>query len=783
MSFSFEARTLLELGKELISTDEVALFELIKNAVDAHSPTVEILVKCSLTHSNYQKALRLVQSSNSSLSKVTAFLQSKLVDPEIPECKSLLRNLKRSKDREEYVETLDEHYSKINSITVLDSGEGMSFQDLKNVYLRIGTRYRRRQNEDGARNLGDKGIGRISAMRLGELLTVKTTKSGEAYWNLLEVDWGRFSHEEEMLVNEVKVVPRRGRQKKRKDESGTEIRIEKLNADWDWTRFNELLDGKVARFIDPFERGLANKLLIAKHNGQRALVPSVPKPLMDHAHAACHATFGFDAGEPFITGKVDYREKKRATAIEVRGSEVLTQIRMVRKRRAKRGHAAFAESPVSIEALEKLGRFELEVYWYNRGIVKVIENLTDSPTTSRAEIARWSGGPMLYRHGFRVLPFGEPDDDWISLDERAFGAAGFKLNRQQVFGRVRINTPHNHLSEQTNREGLVQSDVSDALKKLVAWVLHNEFRNFINEVDEHEKLLFRKEELQNNQILKAEESLKTAVASLRKQLRGDHKAELKRILTTATRLRKEALSVMKQLDKVEEQSIEDREKFVYLAGVGLMTEFVFHELGRAVAHTMGVISDADVTPKTISALEDQLQTLYKRVAAFDELTGEKRQTKSRFDLCELVRDVLANHEREFNRHSIELDLRLPDGECEIRAVRGMVIQILENLIVNAAYWLKRQAEYEQGFSPELTVILDWDKRRLVVEDNGPGVAESRKERIFQPFVTSKPSGMGKGLGLFIARDMAEYHHWTLQTEAKKGRVHPQKLNGFVLQLS
>ena len=61
---------------------------------------------------------------------------------------------------------------------------------------------------------------------------------------------------------------------------------------------------------------------------------------------------------------------------------------------------------------------------------------------------------MLYRHGFRVLPFGDPDDDWISLDKRAFGSSGFKLNRQQVFGRIRIETPHRYLSEQTNREGL-----------------------------------------------------------------------------------------------------------------------------------------------------------------------------------------------------------------------------------------------------------------------------------------------------------------------------------------
>lgn len=73
---------------------------------------------------------------------------------------------------------------------------------------------------------------------------------------------------------------------------------------------------------------------------------------------------------------------------------------------------------------------------------------------------------MLYRYGFRVLPFGDPDDDWLALDKRVFGSSGFKLNRQQVFGRVRIETPHRFLSEQTNREGLVQSDVSDALKRL-----------------------------------------------------------------------------------------------------------------------------------------------------------------------------------------------------------------------------------------------------------------------------------------------------------------------------
>ena len=782
MSFTFEARTLLELGKELISTDEVALYELIKNGIDAGSPTVEILIHSCLTHTDYREALRQLRETEKSLAEVTIFLRSKMINSEDPDHEAFLADLDRKDDRADYKTGLDEFYAANNSVVIKDSGEGMSLEDLNNIYLRIGTRHRRQQNESGDTKLGDKGIGRLSAMRLGDMLRVETTKSGEDHWNILEIYWELFSHSEDMLVQDVQVTPAVGGQKEDMDESGTTIRISKLSSDWDWIRFNELLDGKIARFIDPFETGLANKLLIAKHNGRRTLIPSVPKELMRHAHAVCHASFRLEMGEPIVEGKIEYREKQDRTRIEVRGSEVMTPIRTTRKRRAKRGHAAFTEIPISLDSLKKLGGFDLEIYWYNRGIVEAIENLSENKTASRKEIAHWSGGPMLYRHGFRVLPFGEPHDDWISLDKRAFGASGFKLNRQQVFGRVRIKTPHRYLSEQTNREGLVQSEVTDALKRLVTWVIHEEFRNFINEVDDREKLKFRKEQLENNQIERVELTLKKAVSDLRDQLEGNYEDELEEVLKTAANLRKETLAVLNRLDEVQKQSIEDREKFVYLAGVGLMTEFVFHELERAVSHTMSIISEVGGTQASLSALKEQLQTLYKRVAAFDELTGEKRQTKSRFDLCQLIKDILNNHTREFSRHGISLELHLPKDPYMIRAVRGMIIQILENLIVNAAYWLKRQAEYKEHFNPVLVITIDDEKQQLIVQDNGPGIPVSRKDRIFHPFVTTKPSGMGKGLGLYIARDMAEYHGWSLQTESEPGRIQSDRVNGFILKM-
>lgn len=185
---------------------------------------------------------------------------------------------------------------------------------------------------------------------------------------------------------------------------------------------------------------------------------------------------------------------------------------------------------------------------------------------------------------------------------------------------------------------------------------------------------------------------------------------------------------------------------------------------------MELLSGGSLRQATIDSLREQLKTLHKRIAAFDELTGEKRQSKSTFDLADLVDELLSNHCREFERHGIAVTFERPDAPFMVKAVRGMVIQILENLIVNAAYWLKQQKRFEPGFAPRLAIVLDAADRSLTVEDNGPGVTDDRRERIFQPFITSKPTGQGRGLGLYIARELAEYHKWKLTMDTDVGRI-------------
>lgn len=93
------------------------------------------------------------------------------------------------------------------------------------------------------------------------------------------------------------------------------------------------------------------------------------------------------------------------------------------------------------------------------------------------------------------------------------------------------------------------------------WVINVEFRYFINQVDEEEKLQLRKEQLEDNQILRAERTLATAVADLRNVLDGQCEVELEDVDKTARNLRQEALDVLNRLEEVRKQPTEDREQF------------------------------------------------------------------------------------------------------------------------------------------------------------------------------------------------------------------------------
>jgi signal transduction histidine kinase len=784
LSFKFAARALLELGKELISSDEVALYELIKNAVDAKSPSIEIDLSVVLAYHNLTAALDDLEEGKNKQDIITR-LRAR-VDPSASSSQSegffqLLEEAPSS--AKGFRKALLEAYEQYNWIEISDEGHGMSFKELNDVFLTVGTRSRRASNIAGGEFLGDKGVGRLSTMRLGDQLLVTTTRAGDDYFNELSIDWSQFSHDSKLEVSEIEIAPNRGRKKSNPKIQGTTIRISHLVGDWTMDRFAEMLSGKIARMVDPFEKGKGNRLITPRYNGKHLLIPSIPEKLLQAAHATCKAKFEFNSkGEPVLTGVMDYRLRSANRPIHQQGAELLSITQRVFNRRGKRGHAATTAAPLRLRALQELGPFDVEIYWYNRLVVEAVEGLTQKRTETREEIAKWSGGPMLFRRGFRILPYGEPGDDWLELDKNAFGESGFKLNRQQVIGRVRVTAGHAALSEQTNREGLVQSDARDALRIILMSMLHREFRGLINDADDAHQLRVQKDKLAALDVDGTTRSIAQAFKGLEKAGGKEVVPHVQRLRSLVDRLEASCQTVIEAAAAADKKAKSDRDKFVQLAGIGLMTEFIFHELDRAVQHTITLLRDKRGRQNVnLEALEEQLITLQKRVSAFDEFTGERRQTKSAFDVREVIELVIANHSNQFSRHGIKVHFDAP-RPLRVRAVKGMVVQILENLVSNSVYWLKTQAGIQAKFSPRLDITLNPVSKTLVVADNGPGVELSRREVIFQPFISSKPLGQGRGLGLYISRDLAQYHGWTLEMDPEPASDRQGRLNKFVLDM-
>ena len=116
----------------------------------------------------------------------------------------------------------------------------------------------------------------------------------------------------------------------------------------------------------------------------------------------------------------------------------------------------------------------------------------------------------------------------------------------------------------------------------------------------------------------------------------------------------------------------------------------------------------------------------------------------------------------------------PEGPIRIRAVKGMIVQILENLISNSIYWLDLRRRNDRRFQPVITISITDRPLTIVYRDNGPGIAKEYREKVFLPFFSLKEQSKRRGLGLFIARECAQHHGGKLFLDDRTiddGRVH------------
>lgn len=787
MPFRITARTLLQLGAELISTDAIAFYELIKNAFDAQSRRVEIEIVVRLSYADIESAHsallaidRIPAGQGARHQEALEGVKRTLIEkstPSVREAEDFRKQLEDATSTEEVREVLRE----ANFILISDTGSGMSLKELDDVYLTIGTRARlvererQRSRDDGDRPiLGEKGLGRLSTMRLGDHLVVRSTKLGEKRWNMLNVDWSLFSHDSDALLETVEVHPTPGGEKDDPSVSGTVIRISGLKAEWTESRVRDDIAREISRYMDPLAPVNLFPVRL-RFNGELIAIPRLNRDIFDAAHAIVTARLEVPndpAAQPTLSGHIDYRLRKREKSFAIEGT-----------------HLRSAIQPISSDTLRTLGPFDMKLYWYNRRVLAEIEGIGDRKKV-RDLVKAWGGGITIYRDGFRVNPYGSPDDDWLDLDHKALASGGYKVNRAQIIGKLEISADRNpELRDQTNREGLQETPEFRTLKRLLQHVVTSEFRTFLDEVDEDlvRKPLIALRELEQR-VAAEEATVGEALALLRKRYPMVEQRDpgiLKSIEAAAAEIR----GLLRQVVAIADQYEQKRGELVHLAGLGLMVEILAHELNRAMSQALRTLekSEGHVSGElagTLSSFQEQLKTLHKRIRVMDPLSTSARQVKERFDLVDWTREIVSAHEAQFSRHGIRWSVTVvPEGpsRLNVRAVKGMVVQVIENLLSNSIYWLKQERTGRREFVPELHIVIDIAAREIRVTDNGPGVEPSRAEEIFQPFVTTKPPGQGKGLGLYIAREIARYHDGDLTIDQGVAEQ-TGRLNTFVFSL-
>lgn len=775
MPLRLTARVITQLGAELISSDAVALFELVKNGFDAGSPSVSI----DITYAADYEALTGIEEELARRFKSEPFNGERAAE-EIGE--RLRRKTSKEQSallREDAASKLEVSLRKcrslseaqrvlrsVNSIEVSDAGCGMTAEEVDEYFLTVGTTHRQRQHQAHIERgepypndvplAGEKGIGRFSTMRLGRYLVLKTWTKGKNYQTGLEVDWRWFYDNPEADPSAYQLIAHKESRTAPTRESGTRLIISDLTSGWPRSKVLLLASHHLAKFVDPFSD--ESRKIKLRWNTLSVDVVGLIRAYLDAAPNGMKGKITIDKKGAFkvtvdfwFTRPGPLKEKFEFTrTLDVHHFGGLTN-----------------------EEVAAVGPFSFELYHYNRRHLEAIPEVA-SREEVRKWLNEWAGGLMVYRDNLRVLPYGShPEDDWLELDQRALRGKGFRVNRIQVLGCVRISRVDNpELRDQTNREGLQENEASRTLHELMRRLIAENFVPLYREkVEESAPLdpgqLASAAEEAEEEVTQALERFLAAVRSGNETAILSRREELQAAVNHINELAAaiEEAAVTHQLQRIE---------VTELASKGLAAEAMAHDIEAVLDSS---ISEAGVLVRQ-SRFEERLrQSLQHLIAVLKaarvQIAGirpgptRRRRRRSRFDLCQMIREVAGLFETRFDRHNIRFNftVRPRDGELVITAVEGHVRQILENLLRNSIYWALDARKKDPDATAEIEMRCDAAKATVTIRDSGPGFAPEETDWVFVAFNTHRPRG--HGLGLTIARDLAEFNRITIQVDVRE----------------
>ncbi|MFE3867044.1 sensor histidine kinase [Flavobacterium sp. LS2P90] len=674
LKWRFDVNTFRLLGRELITDRITAVFELVKNAYDANA--TEVVVSFSNVNN---------QNSNS-------------------------------------------------IISIKDNGTGMSFEDIRDKWMVVGTNSKRKTLYSEApfnrRFVGEKGIGRFAVDKLGEKVKIITKQENEVEWLNVKIDWDEYEIKatNQQLTLFTDVENEYTYSEGNITEHGTELVITNLNEPWVKSDIERLYK-ELTKIVSPF-------------------YPLSP-PFNIYVDSNEFADFNKRLVEVDI---VKYASHTAEISFDIAKNE-----QEILKFDSLNGKIYTEKVPI-----QSFGPVSMNLFFFNTKAKRIFNQAFKGDETR-------IDGLKIYRNGLVTTPFAEYNDhpdnkrDILGIDKRLWRDIFNRISTREVIGLISITKEENPLIiDATNRQDFVENNQYKELKKFIIEQL-----NIFSEIKVFERL--RRQEDGDNALEKAEENVQSFSQAIHKL--EIEKPDLKQILQPLKKQAAEVSTSLKRGITAQKEAKQEyvRKENIYLSLMSLQDYAI--RLSHAVRTSLGKTKRMaeffknkfpnarfdDVFKEYALLIYDEMETLNKVIDFMLSYAGSNIDFED-FSIKKMLNDLFfRSYKQTFLSEKITALIEFED-DLIINANKKFFEDIFQNFVSNS---IKALEKNDSKIIKCTGKIID-NQFVIYFSDNGLGISKDKWKKVFEIYYTSTAEQGGAGLGLFIVKTRIEALHGNVE---------------------
>ncbi len=448
------------------------------------------------------------------------------------------------------------------------------------------------------------------------------------------------------------------------------------------------------------------------------------------------------------------------------------------------------------------GIFEGKVYAINRksNSYNLLDSIVESRTLLEYGVQHrkdvfnvWdsANGIYVFRNDFRILPYG--DGDWNNLGRISQRSINNIFKPHNVSGYIQLDgTTSEKLEEQTNRLGLIEDQYGNNFFTIINSVLIEiitrsdaEFidgfnlskQTYDNLIMTTNEKIVQHEESKKEQFIDLKSNLSLVKNDLIKETKDNYNQNLgffdaedrvkvyKNLSNKITNIEGIVIKLKEEDDKerqklkqekfIAEQKLEELQDLYPLIAQGIIVETMTHELNKIEknikyysSESINLLYAKDYMKENIvsnlKSIIDETYFLREQLHHLEPTYTKNRAKIENIDIKEFLESVYSEIGPMYRKaNDKKVNIIIEGQGFVIRGNKGYLITIFDNL-----YWVEFGAKEKY-----IKFIINSNNSSIIVEDSGPGVDNRIEKLIFEPFITMKPQNEGRGLGLYIIREL------------------------------